>query len=127
VTTATFTSQFDVESEDDDPYVMLWNNDGSKLYVAGSEDTIFEYDVSTPYDVTTAALSSQFSMASELDTPEGMAWNGDGSAFFAVEYSVGEIFVYTCSTPFDVTTALYTATYPLPEFEGYTRGVTWAK
>ena len=53
--------RLDVSNEEDKPYGMTFNNDGTKMFMVGEgsgddnvADDIHEYILSTPYDVSTA-------------------------------------------------------------------------
>jgi len=82
---------------------MAWNNDGSKLYEIGAtSDKIYEYDVSTPYDIATAVFSQ--SVSTQDSSPTGITWNNDGSKMYEVGLSSDKIYEY------DVTPAQPTVT-----------------
>jgi sugar lactone lactonase YvrE len=109
VENASFSQSKNIGSEDSDPTGMAWNDDGSKMYVVGaSNDAIYEYDVSTPYDVSTASQSQSKYVGSENSDPTGMAWNDDGSKMYvAGGYDNDAIYEYDVSTPYDISTASY--------------------
>lgn len=76
VSTASYSSSFDVSGEEFSPWDVSWNNDGSKLYVIGSfSDEINEYNCSTEFDIQTASHSTSLYVGSEETAPTGMAWS----------------------------------------------------
>ena len=88
---ATFSKS--IASQDGVPRDITWNNDGSKLYEIGAgSDKIYEYDVSTPYDIDTAVFSQ--SVSTQDSSPTGMAWNNDGSKMYEVGYGSDKIYEY---------------------------------
>jgi len=86
---ATFSQS--ISTQDASPQGMAWNNDGSKMYeVDYSSDKIYEYDVSTAYDISTASYSQSISTQDTATT--GMTWNNDGSKLY--EIGAGSIYEY---------------------------------
>ena len=73
---------------------MAWNDDGSRLYeVGGGSDKIYQYTVSTPFDITSASFST--SINTQDINPQGIAWNDDGSRLYEVDASSDKIYQYT--------------------------------
>lgn len=96
-----------VTTEDVLPEGMVFNNDGSKVFVIGREnDSFYEYNLSTPYDLLTiSAVQQTKSVATENTFPRGMAFNGDGSKIYMVgDQVVGTIYEYNLGTFFDLST-----------------------
>lgn len=90
------------------PRSVVFNNDGSALYVCGPDQGVFQYTVSTPYDLSTASYSSKtFSVASQELYPCGLIFNNDGASMYVVGSQNKTVYQYTLSTPFDVSTASY--------------------
>lgn len=98
-----------VGSQDTIPNGVAFNSDGTKLYIAGnSNDTIYQYALTTAYDVSTGSYESKsFSVASQLTGPCGLAFNTDGTKMYVQDFNNRTIFQYTLSTAFDVSTASY--------------------
>jgi sugar lactone lactonase YvrE len=106
LSTATF--QNSVNTRDSAPTSIEWNDDGTKLYELGrSANEIQEFSVSTPFDATTATFST--SISTQNTTSEGIGFNVDGTRFYEVgRGSPGdEIYEYTLSTAFDISTASF--------------------
>jgi len=107
VTTASLSKQINTEDvTGDDVEGVKFNNDGSKMFlVAESPSEMYEYDLSTPFEITTASFSVKFDTNDngEATNPDGIEWNNDGSRFYVVDDN-GYIDEYFCTTPFDITT-----------------------
>ncbi|ARV14510.1 T9SS type A sorting domain-containing protein [Polaribacter sp. SA4-12] len=89
------------------PHGMVFNNDGTKLFVIGSSsDTVLEIHLSVPYDIGTGSLESVLSIASEEAAPLGLAFNGDGSTLFIVGNDDDGINQYALSTNFDLSSTV---------------------
>ena len=118
VSTATFAYLFDVSTQDSFPTGMAFSNDGAKMFVVGIVgDSIYEYALSTPFNVTTAATTPihTFNVSSQDDTPTGVAFSNDGAKMFVVGWTGGNIHEYTLSTPFNVTTATFVDSFDVSE------------
>ena len=109
VSTTTFAHSFNVTAQETEPQGMAFSNDGTKMFVVGSDgEEINEYDLSTPFDVSTASSANvTFSVLSQDSTPTGMAFSNDGTKMFVVGDAKNYINEYTLSTPFDLSTASY--------------------
>ena len=100
LSTASYASKsFSVASQEDNPKCIAFNSDGTKMFVIGwTNDTVFEYAMSTAFDVSTASYSSvSFSVASQDTSPDGLTFNPTGTKMFVTgqtsdsvhEYSIG--------------------------------------
>jgi DNA-binding beta-propeller fold protein YncE len=110
VTTASYASKsFSVGSQDPDPLGLVFNTDGTKMYIIGDEyNSVFQYSLSTAFDVSTASYASlSFSVNSQDTNPHGLAFNNDGTKMYVVGNSTDSVHQYTLSTAFNVSTASY--------------------
>jgi DNA-binding beta-propeller fold protein YncE len=110
LSTASYDSvSFSVAGQDATPFGIAFNNDGSKMYILGfSNDTVFQYTLSTPFDLSTASYDNvSFSVAGQETQPFDIAFNNDGSKMYMVGLTYDSVFQYTLSTPFDLSTASY--------------------
>ena len=100
---------FSVASQDTNPFGMAFSNDGTKMYVVGqSTDTIYQYSLSTAFDLNTASYSSvNLNVNSQDPEPSGMAFNSDGTKMYVVGDTNNSLFQYSLSTGFDLSTASY--------------------
>jgi 6-phosphogluconolactonase (cycloisomerase 2 family) len=99
-----------VQTQETHPTDMLFNNDGTVLYVVGSNgDDINEYTLSTPYDINTASFDSIAldSAETQESSPGSMIFNNDGTVLYVLGNSDGDIKEYTLSTPYDISTASF--------------------
>ena len=100
---------FSVASQENKPASLSFNNDGTKMFVAGNTgDDINEYHLSTAWDVSTASYDSNFDLSGQLNEAYGVAWNLDGTKMFVADAGGGDdINEYTLTTAFDVSTASF--------------------
>ncbi|HMA78708.1 MAG TPA: hypothetical protein VKP88_06295, partial [Candidatus Paceibacterota bacterium] len=84
------------------------NRDGTKLYVAGSSgDNINEYTLSVPFDVRSATFEHATSVASIDTAPYDVELSADGTKMFMFGISNDNVYEFTLTTSFDVSTAEY--------------------
>ena len=86
---------------------LRFNSDGTKLFLSGgSNHSVYEYHLSTAYDLSTVSYDSAFSHSSQLTNGVSLTFNSAGTKMYMLGIS-GNIFQYTLSTAFDVSTASY--------------------
>ena len=112
VSTATYSQNFSVSSQDTTPQDIAFNTDGTKMFIVGfAGQDVNEYTLSTGFDVSTATYSQNFSVSAQEATPQGIAFNTDGTKMFIVGYSGDDVNEYTLGTGFDVSTASYSQNF----------------
>jgi DNA-binding beta-propeller fold protein YncE len=97
VSTATYNSiSKSVSSQDSAPYDVAFNSDGSKMYIMGNNNkTVFQYTLSTPWNVSTATYDTSKSVSSQDSAPYGVAFNSDGSKMYIIGASNDTVYQYT--------------------------------
>ena len=110
VSTASFTRSLDISTEENLPYGLAFNNDGTKMYITGWQgDDINEYTLTTGFDLSTASYSQLFSVSDQATRPSAVQFNSDGTVMFVLNgHNNPTIFQYTLTTAFDVSTASVT-------------------
>ncbi len=83
---------------------------GERLYIQGTSD-IYQYSLSTPWDITTASYVSKTYDVS-VANPSYSSWQGfdishDGKKLLALCNNDRTCYLFTLSTPWDITTASY--------------------
>ena len=92
------------------PESIFFKPDGTKLYVAGTQnDSVRMMDLSTAWDVSTATYNSAntFSVSSQDGEPNHAIFNSSGTKMYVLGGATNAIYSYTLSTAWDVTTASY--------------------
>jgi hypothetical protein len=91
-----------ITADDNNPKSITFNNDGSKMYLVGLQySKIFEYTLSTPWDVSTAGSAS--TGYSVQTNPQDIFWSSDGTKLFLIRANVDTIYQYTPSSAYDIT------------------------
>jgi len=110
VTTASYDSKsFSVGSQDTSPSGLFMKPDGTKIYVGGwTNDRIYQYTLSTPWDVSTASYDSKYlSTTGQATYPTGIMMRSDGRTLIAYGYITCGLYQYTLEIPWDISTTTY--------------------
>ena len=131
-----FVDAFSVESQIKEPFAMAFSNDGTKMFVVGvtrdfeqeSIDSVLsgnttdfaptssgktwavgEYTLSDAFDVSTASYVDSIPVSEHGDHSllMGLTFSNDGTKMFVVGAFTNDIYTYTLSTAFDLSTASY--------------------
>ena len=109
VSTASYSQNFSVANQETSPSAIRFNNDGTKMYILGTvTDKVFQYSLSTAYDVSTASYGNvNFSVQAQESTPEAVIFNNDGTKMYILGTITDAVHQYSLSTAFNVSTASY--------------------
>ena len=125
--TATFVDAFSVSLQDVTPADITFSNDGAKMFMIGrSGDAVYEYALSTPFDVSTAVFVDTFSVLEQEPGPTGMAFSSDGAKMFVVGNSRDAVHEYALSPPFEASTAVFVDTFSVLEQEPGPTGMAFS-
>ena len=111
ISTATYdTKSFYVGGQEITPAGLFFKPDGSKVYIVGyNSDTVYQYSLSTPWDISTATYDAKSFLVSGQDLgPHGLYFKDDGSKFYIMGFQTKRIYQYTI-TNWDISTAVYDA------------------
>jgi len=111
---ASYLGEYSVASQLTLPTGMYFRPDGTKFYVVGTTGVgaaataVNQYSCSTPWDLTTASYDSvSFSVFSQEASPQAIEFKPDGTKFYVAGIGGASVYQYSCSTPWDLTTASY--------------------
>jgi DNA-binding beta-propeller fold protein YncE len=97
-----------VQEQEASPSGLFFKSDGTKMYICGSSsDTVYEYDLSTAWDVSTTSLLQSFSIGAQDSQPRELFFKGDGTKMYVMGSATDSVYEYTLSTAWNVTTASY--------------------
>jgi DNA-binding beta-propeller fold protein YncE len=98
---------FSVASQATLPIGSAIKSDGTSYYVMdNTTDTVYQYNLSTAYDISTASYASKsFSVNTQISSPVALAISADGTKMYSGQ--TGTIYQYTLSTAWDISTASY--------------------
>ena len=97
------------------------SSDGTKFYITGyQQDKVFQFDLSTPFDLSTGVYNNVSYTLTGLTHPWGLFFKSDGTKMYVLNaQSTTTISEYALSTAWDVSTASHTTT------ENYPAGPTY--
>lgn len=107
VSTASYTRNKNTSSQDTDPKGVAFNTDGTKMFVVGNQDDrIYEYSVSTGFDLSSVSYTTSYQFSSQNTNPGGLQFNSDGTKFFMANASNVKVHEYSLSTGFDLSSTV---------------------
>jgi DNA-binding beta-propeller fold protein YncE len=100
ISTASFNSFVSVSTQDNIPTDVFFKSDGTKMFICGAQnDSIYEYDLSTEWDITTA---SYVATKSGVSSPTGLFFKPDGTKLFVTSDTSDTVTEYSLSTAFSL-------------------------
>jgi len=104
VSTASFVDSFSVAAQDTNPAGVAFSSDGTRMFVVGfAGDAVYEYTLTSAFDVSTASFVVSFSVAAQETGPTGVAFSSHGTKMFVVGVDGDDVNEYNitslCSPP----------------------------
>ena len=92
-------------SQEGQPKGVAFSSTGANMYVVGQGNaTVYEYSLSTPWDISTASYTSlSFSISSQENNPAALTFNPSGSKMYAVGQTNNTVYQYNTATPATIT------------------------
>ena len=107
ISTASYDSvSFDASTQEANTTSFFFNTDGTKMYVIGFGDVVYQYSLSTAFNVGTATYDS-VSFTSNETLPRSLFFSVDGTKMYVLGQGNDTVYEYTLSTGFDLSTASY--------------------
>ena len=106
LSSATLESVFATSNEEDTPFGIDFNNDGTMMYITGhSSDSIHQYELAVGFDLSEGVtlLRSQ-DLSAQDGEPSSIEFNTDGTRLFIIGTRDNVVDQYDLSTGFDVST-----------------------
>ena len=113
VTTASHSYFFSTSSQDSLPRDLFFKPDGTKMWIIGdTNDRIYEYTLSTAWDLSTASYSNNFATlsggaANSQLSPETIFWTPDGLSIIIYSNYLRYINKFTVTTAWSLTGFAY--------------------
>ena len=113
VSTASYESKlFNLSSQESSPRDITFSEDGTKMYAVGiGSDAVFQYTLSSAWDVSTASYASKsLDVSSEDAAPIGLDISRNGKNLVVGGAAGNDVNQYNLTTAFDVSTGSYSST-----------------
>jgi hypothetical protein len=124
ISTASYTQNFSVSSQDLRPKGLFFKSDGLKMYVLGDAgDDINEYNLTTAWDISTASFNQNTSVSSQATQQEGIYFRDDGLKMYISAQVFSQVYEYDLSTAWDTSTLSFLQAYDLNNFLKLPAGV----
>lgn len=109
VNSATYSGSFYVGDRETVPTGVEFSAAGDRMYIVGSTgDDVTEYSVPLPWNIVSPRFSNtSFSVAAEATNPQGLEFKPDGTKMYVVDSTGDNVFQYSLSVPWDVSSASY--------------------
>ena len=109
LSTASYASKtLDCSGQDSNLSGMCFSTNGTRLYVwGGASAAMYQYNLSTAWDLSTASYASKSYDPAELYSAYSMRFSGDGTKLYLGAGDATTIFQYTLSTAWELNTASY--------------------
>jgi DNA-binding beta-propeller fold protein YncE len=108
VSSASYFQNFSVSGQVATPRGLFFKPNGSKMYVSGAtNDAVFEYSLSTAWDISSASYVQSFSVVTQDNAPEDVLFNPDGTKMYVVGDQANSVYEYDLSAAWDISTATY--------------------
>lgn len=107
VSTASYDSiSFSFSSQEPNPHAIFFKPDGTKMYmVGGNNNTVYQYSLSTAWNISTASYDSVSFSVSPIDLARGLFFKSDGTKMYVSSSSNSNIYEYGLSTAWDISSA----------------------
>jgi sugar lactone lactonase YvrE len=103
---------FAVNTQDVSTTGVFFKPDGLTLYMLGStNDTVYQYTLSTAWNVSTAVVSGSFSVLAQENGVNAISFTADGSRMFIMGSTGDDVNIYDLTTPWDVTTSSFVTVF----------------
>lgn len=100
-----------INSANPSPYSIFFKSDGTEWYGVFANAPMYQFQLSTIWDVTTTSYSTPttdyFSIATEESTSAGLFFKYDGTKMYVVGTNGDDVNEYSLSTAWDITSASY--------------------
>lgn len=109
LSTASYASKsISVTTEVSIPMDLALSHTGAELYVLGADNVVYQYDLSTPFDVSTASYASKsLSTAAQDTSAQGITFSRTGSKMYMSGNTNNTVYQYGLTTEYDLSTASY--------------------
>ena len=86
---------------------ICFNDDGTKFYVSASSSYVYQYALTTAFDLSTGSYVQSYNANAQVSDITGVNFNKDGTSMYILDNSSDDLYQYNLTTPYDVSTASY--------------------
>lgn len=99
---------FGVTDEETSPQDIVFNADGTKMFIVGTSDEVNQYTLANPFDISTGVTfdGSPLDVSSEDSQSIGLAFSPDGLKLYMLGTDSDDINQYSLTNAFDITSGV---------------------
>ena len=86
---------------------IFFKPDGTKMWCADADDYLYEYSLSTAWDISTISYTRKRGYTVSFDFFRGLYFSPDGTKMFGIDSTLDRIKRFNLSTAWDITTGPY--------------------
>jgi sugar lactone lactonase YvrE len=87
---------------------VIFSSDGTKMYILDNANVVYQYTLSTAWNVSTASYASKsISVSSQSPAARAIYFSSDGTKMYVVDSTNKAVYEYTLSTAWNISTATY--------------------
>jgi hypothetical protein len=104
ISNSAYTSKsLDISPQGTNLIAMAFSSDGTKCYVVVENDKVYQYNLTTAWDISTASYASK-SYTHSLANPKGIFFKSDGTEMYLAQFNGSITRRYPLSTAWDIST-----------------------
>jgi len=124
ISTASYVQVKSVSTQSGEHRGLFFKPDGTKMYTIDStNDRVYEYSLSTAWDISTLSFVRNFSVNSQESTPEDLFFRDDGLKMYITGQSGDEVNEYNLSTAWDISTLSFVQLFSVSSQEAQAMGL----
>ena len=86
---------------------IFFKPDGTKMWCSDIDDYLYEYTLSTAWDISTMSFTRSRGFTNPFNNFRGLYFSPDGTKFFGIDNGLDKVKRFDMSTAWDITTAAY--------------------
>lgn len=112
ISTASYLRTFSFSGQDSSAQDLYFKAGGSTLFMVGSSgDAVYEYSLSTAWNISTASFVQSASVSGEDTDPTGLFFRPNGAKMFVVGTSGNAVYEYNLTTAWDISTRSFVRSF----------------
>lgn len=107
ISKSTFLRTLSIAAKEATPNGLFFKPDGKEMYIVGNaSDNVYQYSLSTDWDISSATFTRSFSVAVEGIT-SSLFFSPTGNKMYILGTSLDRVIQYNLSTDWDISSAVY--------------------
>jgi len=107
LSTASYVGTFSTGTQDTSPTALWFKSDGTVVVVSGrTNDRLYQYDLSTAWDITTASYIGVLDVSGDTGQPKGVFVRDDGFLVYLVDGTGSVVYSYYMEQPWQLSSAV---------------------